>query len=65
MKLGEFVKRARASRLKRAARFEDAYRRLRQELSVPVTRPETSPAGPGFAARRTSKRATLTLFPKD
>jgi hypothetical protein len=62
MKVGEFAKRARASRLKKSAKIDETFKRLRQEIRLSEA-PSPSQK-PGFSARRQSKRPTLSLFPK-
>ena len=51
MELGEFVRRARASRLSKKARFDDAFERVRRELRLLDAEPAlpTSPTV-GFLA---------------
>jgi hypothetical protein len=61
MKVGEFAKRARASRLKKSAKIDETFKRLRQEIRLSEASPMQNS---GFSARRQSKRPTLSLFPK-
>lgn len=64
MKVGEFAKRARASRLDKKAQFDEAFRRLRRELRLPSAEAPSTSQKLGFSGPRQSKRPTLSLFPK-
>lgn len=64
MKVGEFAKRARASRLTKSAKIDETFKRLRQEIRLASAEaPRPSPS-PGFSSRQRSKRPILSLFPK-
>lgn len=64
MKVGEFAKRARALRLNKKAKFDEAFRHLRRELRLPAADAPLTSQKPGFSRPRQSKRPTLSLFPK-
>jgi hypothetical protein len=66
MELGEFVRRARASRLSKKSRFDDAFERVRRELRLLDAKPAlpTSPTV-GFSRRWKSDRAVLSLARQD
>ncbi len=65
MKLGEFARRARASRLERKAKHEAAFQRAIRDLDLPATPPAPphSPA-PVSYLRGESARPALTFFPQ-
>ena len=44
MELGEFVRRARASRLSKKSRFDEVFERVRRELRLLDARPQNSPS---------------------
>lgn len=64
MKVGEFAKRARASRMNKKAKFEEAFRLLRRELSLSELEPAAQQSTLGFSAQRNPTRPTLSLFPR-
>jgi hypothetical protein len=64
MKVGEFARRARALRLNRSNRFDEAFKQLRQELQLTAAEPPAISRKSGVSGPRQSKRPTLTLFPK-
>lgn len=61
MKVGEFARRARVSRLGKKATAEAAFERARRDLNLPEPRLAPSPT-PGFEPRRNASRANLILF---
>lgn len=64
MKLGEFTRRARASRLERKAKHEAAFQRAIRDLDLPGT-PSAPPhsLAPVSYLRGEAGRPVLTLFP--
>jgi hypothetical protein len=66
MDLGEFVRRACASRISKKARYEEAFERVRRELRLLDAAPALS-ASPtiGLPRRRKSDRAVLSIAPQD
>ncbi len=66
MKLSEFTRRARASRLEKKAKFEAAFERAKRDLNLPdvAVMPSREPQSHTFI-RSESPRPILTLFPRD
>lgn len=66
MKLSEFTRRARASRLEKKAKFEAAFERARRDLKLPDagTTPPRRPVAHSYI-RSESPRPILTLFPRN
>jgi hypothetical protein len=62
MKVGEFAKRARASRMNKKAKFDEAFKRLRRELNLSAAKASPVPQKVNFSSRQ--QRETLSLFPK-
>jgi hypothetical protein len=61
MKVGEFARRGRASRLSKKAKFEAAFERARRDLRLLDAAPVLFPSPTiGFAQRRKPERATST-----
>ena len=61
MKVGEFARRARASRLSKKAAFETAFERARRDLRLLDAGHALAPSPTiGFAQRRKAERATST-----
>jgi hypothetical protein len=66
MKLSEFTRRARASRLERKARHDAAFQRAIRDLDLTTASPvATSPHTPLTYIRSESHRRVLTLFPRN
>ena len=66
MELGEFARRARASRLSKKAKFEAAFERARRDLRLLDAASPLSPSPIiGFAHRRKAERPILTLATQD
>ena len=66
MKVGEFARRARASRLSKKAKFEAAFERARRDLRLLDVAPALSPSPTmGFAQRRKADRPVLSLTLQD
>lgn len=65
MKLSEFTRRARASRLEKKLKFEAAFARAKRDLKLPDegAAPVRRPSPQSFI-RSESSRPILTLFPK-
>jgi hypothetical protein len=62
MELGEFARRARASRLSKKAKFEAAFERARRDLRLLDAAPALSPTPTiGFAQRRKTDRPVISL----
>ena len=66
MKVGEFARRARASRLSKKAKFEAAFERARRDLRLLDAAPALS-LSPimGFAERRKAERPILSIARPD
>lgn len=64
MKLSEFTRRARASRLDKKAKYEAALERARRDLRLPEASP-SRPAAPHTFIRSNADRPILTLFPSE
>lgn len=66
MKVGEFARRARASRLSKKAKFEAAFERARRDLHL-LDEPPLERTQPrlGFAKRRQSDRPIISLAKQD
>lgn len=64
MKLGEFTRRARASRLQRKAKYEAAFQRAIRDLDLSdvSTTPRSAPTV--HYLRSEARRPVLSLFPK-
>jgi hypothetical protein len=63
MKVGEFARRARASRLNKKSGFEAAIKKARRELHSARSPWSAPPANQRFLQRKID-RPTLTLFPQ-
>ena len=63
MKVGEFARRARASRLSKKAKFEAAFERARRDLRLLDAAPALSPSP--IAQRRKADRPVLSLTLQD
>ncbi len=64
MKLAEFTRRARASRLEKKAKYEAAFERARRDLRLPEA-PASRSAVPHTFIRSNADRPILTLFPSE
>jgi hypothetical protein len=66
MELGEFVRRARASRQSKKRRYEAAFERARRDLRLLDAVPALSPMPTiGFAQRRKTDRPVISLARQD
>jgi hypothetical protein len=61
MKLAEFTRRARASRLDKKAKYEAAFERARRDLKL-LEESSPAPAAPHTFIRSAPNRPVLTLF---
>jgi hypothetical protein len=65
MKLGEFTRRARTSRLEKKAKHDAAFERARRDLNLPeTTASQSRPAAIHSFVRSAADRPVLTLFPR-
>jgi hypothetical protein len=66
MKLSEFTRRARASRLDKKAKYEAAFERARRDLKLPhAAAASPRPAAPHTFIGSNADRPILTLFPSE
>jgi hypothetical protein len=66
MKLSEFTRRARASRLEKKAKFEAAFERAKRDLKLPEANMTTSRRSVMHSyVRSDTPRPVLTLFPRN
>lgn len=64
MKLGEFTRRARASRMQRKAKYEAAFQRAIRDLALPDVAAESRTASTIHYLRSETRRPVLSLFPR-
>jgi hypothetical protein len=62
MKLSEFSRRARASRMEKKAKFDAAFQRALRDLDLPRAASASAPPRPHTFIRSESPRPILTLF---
>ncbi|WP_423416014.1 hypothetical protein RLW55_07315 [Hyphomicrobium sp. B1] len=65
MKLGEFTRRARASRMQKKAKYEAAFQRAIRDLDLSDVSATQRPAPTVHYLRSETRRPVLSLFPKN